>query len=147
VRGCQWVHRPLWSDDYSRMISDLERVGCVERMCDDCDVNVTVSLRPKPNSSKSLVICDCRDLIRKEGFAAKPFKLPRTGELLGRVSSSGEWFFTKVDLQNAYWSCRLPPGWDSKFRFGFTHKDGSVATFRLVVLPFGWNRSGGWLHC
>jgi len=66
-----------------------------------------VSLRPKPNSDKSLLICDCRDMIRREGLAAQKFSLPASSQLLGL---EGNYVFTKLDIKNAYWGCKLPKG-------------------------------------
>ena len=43
-------------------------------------------------------------------------------------------FLAKLDLQNAYWSIRLPPAWRSVFVVGGR----SGRRFRYARLPFGW---------
>ena len=56
-------------------------------------------------------------------------------------SATGGWggrvFLAKLDLQNAYWSIRLPPLW----RKVFVVEGGSGRRFRYARLPFGWSYS------
>ena len=56
-----------------------------------------------------------------------------------RGGGGGEriFFLAKLDLQNAYWSIRLPP----LLRRFFVVKGGTGQRFRYAHLPFGWNYS------
>ena len=49
----------------------------------------------------------------------------------------GRVFLAKQDLQNAYWSIRLPPRW----RRVFVVQGGLGRKFRYARLPFGWSYS------
>ena len=136
-RGTQKVCSVNWSDGVRKMVGDLTSSGLMQEAEDECPITCTLSSRKKPNSHKSLVICDCRDLISKIGVASRPFKLPAVSKLLGK---HGDWAFAKLDISNAYWSCHLPGDWAKLFTCGFG--DGkNCKKYHLVTLLFGWNRS------
>ena len=137
IRGEQRVHRVKWDDCIEDMTRELSVKGCIEQVDDDRDLTCTISMRPKPHSDKALLICD-RALIANEGVAATKFKLPNTRALMGM---KGNWWFTKLDLANAFWSIHLPDNWADKFIFGFHGPEQRKVTYRLKCLPFGWNRS------
>ena len=55
----------------------------------------------------------------------------------GGGGGRGRVFLAKLDLQNAYWSIRLPPLW----RKVFVVEGASGRRFRYARLPFGWSYS------
>ena len=102
---------------------------------------MNVSLRPKPGGLKSLIIGDCRSLIKDLSAPPKKFKLPSITAVY-----KGKWrWFTRLDLKNAYHSCSLPKEWQSIFNFKTTDPilvDGKlVSEFSWSRLPFGWDKS------
>ena len=87
-------------------------------------------------------------LMRGESTQATPGS-PRNSDCQGWRPSATGWgmralgvwgggrcrvFLAKLDLQNAYWSIRVPPAWRSVFVVGGR----SGRRFRYARLPFGW---------
>ena len=128
---------------HKEMIQDLKTAGIIaESPLQTFTMNL--SLRPKPNSSKSLLINDCRSLISNTFYAPRHFKLPNLSCLF-HMRTKSNMFFTKLDLSNAYHSVHLPDFLQSMFRFAATELDDmnqlKTTVYVWKRLPFGWDRS------
>ena len=95
------------------------------------------------NKLKCRAILDARWVNSSDPRKPPKFRLPALEGIkrwMGdapRNRGGGRVFLTKLDLQNAYWSIRLPPLW----RRVFVVKGGSGRRFRYARLPFGWSYS------
>jgi len=96
------------------MISDLLNAGIVKQS-DSPTVTMNLSVRPKPNSNKSLLISDCRALISNSVYVPKSFTLPKLSTLF-HLPKDVLYYFTKLDLSNAYHSVSLPDWLEDHFR-------------------------------
>jgi len=126
----------------SDMIDDLIGMKCTDEVDPDTEISMSVRVALKPGGRKCLLIADCRGLIASEVIAPTKFVLPNLCELWVRFPcvppelGVGPVAFCKVDVQNAYWSVRLPLKVASRFCFGLGSR-----RFILLRLPFGWDKS------
>ena len=80
------------------MVDDLFNLGCIAKAGDDEPLSINMSIRPKPGSDKCLCIADARPVICREAIASSLFEIGDFKNL----------WAVKLDLQNAYWSVKLP---------------------------------------
>jgi len=131
------------------MMTDLLSNSCIGLADEDTEPTISVSLRPKPGGVKSLAIADCRSVIARELIAPAKFNLPHLSALHSAFPTKKGTVlfaslpcteplvhFSKIDLQNAYWSCILPKVLHQAFCFSFASKH-----YVLKRLPFGWDKS------
>ena len=91
------------------------------------------------NATKGALIAHLREL---NSLLPKPlpFKLPSVGQLGSLFSLCKalklKLFFTKLDISNMYWACKLPPEWSGRITF---HVNGVL--YMANSLPFGWAHS------
>ena len=96
------------------------------------------------NKLKCRAILDARRVNARDPRKPPKFRLPALesirrwmGDARRNRQGGGRVYLAKVDLQNAYWSIRLPPQW----RRVFVVQGGSGRKFRYARLPFGWSYS------
>jgi len=107
------------------MISDLLKAGIVKQS-DSPTFTMNLSVRPKPNNpNKSLLISDCRALIANSVYAPKSFTLPKLSTLF-HLPKNVLYYFTKLDLSNAYHSVSLPNWLEDQFRFSAILTQGGI---------------------
>jgi len=117
----------------------LESVRVITRGTKRTSARRTVSVFLKPkNEEKCRLILNPKVLHGADRRRPPRFILPRLEQL-------GRWiaglcgvhvYLTKLDLQNCYWSIRLPRGWRRMFVIGNGRK-----RYRITRLPFGWRYS------
>ena len=109
---------------------------------------VSVFLRPK-NKEKCRLILNPKKLHAADKRRPPRFWLPKLEGLRQWLASTGRRrrskgkkrrrravYLTKLDLQNCYWSIKLPRAWRKVFIIGSGRK-----RYRITRLPFGWRYS------
>ena len=95
------------------------------------------------NMLKCRAILDARKVNASDPHKPPKFRLPALEGIKGWMRAAQRnkggvgVFVAKLELQDAYWSMRLPPMW----RRLIVVQGGSGRKFRYACLPFGWSYS------
>ena len=97
------------------------------------------------NKLKCRAILDARRVNASDPRKPPKFRLPALegirrwmGDARRNRQGGGRVYLANLDLQDAYWSIRLPP---PRWRRVFVVQGGSGRKFRYARLPFGWSYS------
>ena len=100
--------------------------------------NAKAYLKPKSVQKCALIVNMIR--VNDHCLPPPPFKLPQLDELTHTITLSlirgTPLYFTKLDISNMFWSCKVPPEYRHTVRIGVR---GQV--FSFPGLPFGWRAS------
>jgi len=125
-RGFPSTFKTVGTSFIDSMFQDLEARGIVSRVPASVSANFSVTVRPKANNpTKCLVIADLRLVNFTDPSPLRHFNLPDLHQLLFLnkrplfgVSLLGHMpllYFTTVDIENTYHSCRLSSTFDHFF--------------------------------